>query len=78
MYLKNIKFALDSSVGNKHYCSHFNYHVFIVGYFLSQNIKRVKFETDGTFDSILFVAKKEGGGHSQFNFNEYSYNRDRF
>lgn len=75
MYLKNIKLALDSSMGDKQYCSHFNYRVFVVGYFLSQNIKKIKFETDRTFDSILFVA---GGGDSQFNFNEYSYIGNRF
>lgn len=58
MYLKNIKLILDANIGDKLYYSHFNYHTFVIGYFLSQHLKRIKFGTDGTFDSICIVAGK--------------------
>ena len=59
MYLKNIRLIMDANMGDKQYCSHFNYHVFVIGYFLSQHLKKIKFETDGTFDSICVVVGKD-------------------
>jgi len=41
--LDNIE-KIDKSISDK-------ISTFVLGYFLSENIKKVKFETDGTFDS---------------------------
>ena len=43
---------MNRNVGDSIYCSHFDFRVFFIGYCLSEQIKKIKFETDGTFDSI--------------------------
>lgn len=43
---------LSQNVNDNIYRSHFDFHVFFIGYCLSEQIKKIKFETDGTFDSI--------------------------
>lgn len=53
MYLKNLIMFMDGSVRDKIYCSHFDFHVFYVWYYLSQQLRKNKFETDGTFDTIF-------------------------
>lgn len=52
MYIKKIKMFMNRNVGDSIYCSHFDFRVFFIGYCLSEQIKKIKFETDGTFDSI--------------------------
>ena len=52
MYLKNIKLFMNQSVSDKIYRSHFDFHVFYIGYYLSQQLRKNRFVTDGTFDTI--------------------------
>lgn len=52
MYLRNIKIFMNQDVNDKIYCSHFDFHVFFIGFYLSQQLKKIKFVTDGTFDTI--------------------------
>ena len=52
MYLKDIVIYYDRSASDKIYASHFDYHVFFIRYYLSQQLKKIKFKTDGTFLAI--------------------------
>ena len=52
MYLKDIVIYYDRSASDKIYASHFDYHVFFIRYYLSQQLKKNKFITDGTFLAI--------------------------
>lgn len=56
MYLKKIKIFFNQSVGDNIYRSHFDFHVFFIGYYLSHQLTKIKFITDGTFDSINIVV----------------------
>lgn len=56
MYLKQIKIFFNQTMGDKIYRSHFDYHVFFIGYYLSHQLKKLKFVTDGTFDAINIVV----------------------
>lgn len=47
---------MNQSVSNKIYRSHFDFHVFYLGYYLSQNLRKIKFVTDGTFDAIHIIV----------------------
>lgn len=44
---------MESIKGTK-YVSHFNYHVYFIDYCLTKKVRQLKFETDGTFDKIVF------------------------
>lgn len=52
MYLKNVKIFMNQGVSDKIYRSHFDFHVFYIGYYLSQQLRKNRFMTDGTFDTI--------------------------
>ena len=52
MYLKDIVICYDVTASDKIYASHFDYHVFFIRYYLSQQLKKIKFITDGTFLAI--------------------------
>ena len=52
MYLKDIVICYDVSSSDKIYGSNFDYHVFFIRYYLSQQLKKIKFITDGTFLAI--------------------------
>lgn len=52
MYLKNVKIFMNHNMCDKIYRSHFHFHVFFIVYYLSQHLKKDKFLTDGTFDTI--------------------------
>ena len=63
MYLKTIKMIANKdpeyTPGDTKYRVTFNYHVFFIGYYLSQRIKKERFETDGSFDAIYIFAGTE-------------------
>lgn len=63
MYLKTIKMIANKDAeytpGDTKYRVTFNYHVFFIGYYLSQRIKKERFETDGSFDAIYIFAGTE-------------------
>lgn len=43
---------MNQGVSDKIYRSHFDFHVFYIRYYLSQQLKKNRFVTDGTFDTI--------------------------
>lgn len=59
MLLKYFKMFMHLSVSDNLYCAHFDYHVFFIGYYVSHQLRKLKFETDGTFDAIFVVAGAE-------------------
>lgn len=71
MKLKRIKIYMDHNLGDKIYCSHFEFRVFVMGYCLTQRLKKLKFETDGTFDTIFIKAGLSPG----IELNNYSFDR---
>lgn len=56
MYLKQIKIFFNQSESDNIYRSHFDFHVFFIGYYLSHQLKKLKFVTDGTFEAINIVV----------------------
>lgn len=63
MHLKTIKMTadrdIDNNSGDVKYRVTFNYRVFFIGYYLSQRLKKEKFGTDGSFDTIHIFAGTE-------------------
>ena len=59
MLLKYFKMFMHLSVSDNIYCAHFDYHVFFIGYYVSHQLRQLKFETDGTFDAIFVVPGAE-------------------
>lgn len=82
MYLKQIKVFMNQHNYDKTYCSHFDYQVFFIGYFLSHKIKKLKFMTDNTFNSIdiiigdstpdIELIEKRLTIHSKFDTHQYN------
>ena len=60
MYLKYIRLFSDDSVGDKKYCSDFDYHTYVMRYYLYQCLRKDKYVTDGSFDCINIVAVRKG------------------
>lgn len=56
MYLKKIKIFFNQSESDNIYRSHFDFHVFFIGYYLSRQLAKIKFITDGSFDAINIVV----------------------
>lgn len=59
MYLKRFKIVMNQQLSDKIYSSNFDYRVFFISYYLSQQLKKLKFETDGTFDSMYIEVGVE-------------------
>lgn len=47
MILSKLRIYIDNSVKDKYYQSHFNYHVFFIGFYLSKQFQKLKIEADG-------------------------------
>lgn len=58
MYLKHIGIRMKYGIREGLYCGRFRYRTYVIGYFLSDGLRKLKFETDGTFDAIII----QGGG----------------
>lgn len=56
MYLKHFQLIMEDSARDKTYHSHFAFHTFVIRYYLSTQLRKLKFETDGTFDAINIVV----------------------
>lgn len=56
MYLKYAGMLMNKK-GDKIYCAHFSFRVFYIGFALSRLLRRLKFETDGTFNVILIEVE---------------------
>lgn len=59
MYLKYTKLFMNDNVSDNIYRSHFDFHAYFIGFYLWHQLRKLKFETDGTFDAIFVVAGAE-------------------
>lgn len=50
------------------YDSRFNYHVSVIGYYLSMQVKKLKFETDGTFKAVSIEVGAEKPSFEIFSY----------
>lgn len=56
MYLKVIKMTMRDQVKDQHYSSCFDYHAYFIGYYLAMQLRKDKFETNGTFEAIFIYV----------------------
>ncbi len=59
MKLRRVLLTMNPELSDRIYGSHFDYHTYFIGYYLSMQVRKLKFETDGTFDSIIIEVGKE-------------------
>lgn len=59
MKLRRVLLEMKSGLRDMPYASHFDFHTYFIGYYLSMQVRKLKFETDGTFDSIIIEVGKE-------------------
>lgn len=74
MYLKHIGIRMKYGVREGLYCGRFHYCTYVIGYFLSDGLRKLKFETDGTFDAIIIQVGADGVsiGYDDFPVNKLS------
>lgn len=56
MYLKHFQLISEDDKRDSTYHSHFAYHTYVIRYCLSKQLRKIKFETDGTFDTINIIV----------------------
>lgn len=59
MKLRYIKFFMNTHLSDRIYGSHFDFHVYVFWHFLSIQVRRLKFETDGTFNAVCIEVGVE-------------------
>lgn len=67
MKLRYFFLTIDDSVGDLTYQSHFEYHTYFIGHYLSKEVRKLKFETDGTFKAINVTAGMPSSGYEYVN-----------
>ncbi len=60
MYLKHVSIRMKYGVREGLYCGRFRYRTYVIGYFLSNRLRKIKFKTDGTFDAIIIQVGADG------------------
>lgn len=59
MKLRRVLLTMNPELSDRTYGSHFDFHTYFIGYYLSMQVRKLKFETDGTFHSIIIEVGKE-------------------
>ena len=59
MMLRYLALTMKSKVKGNTFRSHFDYHTHFIGYCLSKEVRKLKFETDGTFNAIYIQLGAE-------------------
>ncbi len=61
MRFKLIYMDMNSDGFETKYRSRFNYHVFVVGYFLTQQLQKIKYDTKGAYEALFITVGKDDG-----------------
>lgn len=56
MYLNHFQLIMEDDKRDRTYRSHFTYNTYVIRYCLSTQLRKLKFETDGTFDVINIIV----------------------
>ena len=67
MYLKRVYMMMPKEVVHMQYRSHFDHHVYYIGYYLHRCLKQIKFNTDGTYSSISIQVGNVTSPKIEFN-----------
>lgn len=50
---------MNPDLSDRTYRSHFDFHTYFIGYYVSMQVRKLKFETDGTFNAIFIQVGME-------------------